>query len=202
MKLILITREDLFPEEIACICELFANGLEVLHIRKPSLTRQDTAALLAAIPAIYHPQIVLHDHYELMEQFGLKGIHMNRRNVARRDTLKQPTSRSCHSLEEIEKFSQSYEYLFLSPVFDSISKVGYQARFSALELEEAKKKGLINNRVVALGGITPENAALVSAWGFGGIAVIGTVWGTVETGEVLPDVLQRFKRLKMICDAL
>ncbi|MCC8144582.1 MAG: thiamine phosphate synthase [Tannerellaceae bacterium] len=202
MKLILIARENLFPEEITCICELFMNGLEILHLRKPSLTRQDTAELLAAIPGVYHPQIVLHDHYELTEQFDLKGVHINRRNVARMDKAEKQTSRSCHSLKEVEEFKQFHEYLFLSPVFNSISKVGYQAGFNPAELEQAGKMGIIDSRVVALGGITPENAARVGAWGFGGIAVLGTIWGTAESGVVAQDVLQRFKRLKTICDAL
>lgn len=46
------------------------------------------------------------------------------------------------------------DYLFLSPIFDSISKRGYLSQFSFESLQNAAKEGLIDGKVFALGGVT------------------------------------------------
>ena len=71
---------------------------------------------------------------------------------------------------------QQYDYLFLSPIFDSISKKGYRSAFSPEQLTKAGKEGVINERVIALGGITPEKKTAIKDWNFGGIAVLGFLW--------------------------
>jgi thiamine-phosphate pyrophosphorylase len=84
-------------------------------------------------------------------------------------------SRSCHSIEELTD-GQRYDYLFLSPIFDSISKKGYRSAFSPEQLTKAGKEGVINEKVIALGGITPEKKTAIKDWNFGGIAVLGFLW--------------------------
>ncbi|MDD6809054.1 MAG: thiamine phosphate synthase, partial [Bacteroidales bacterium] len=44
---------------------------------------------------------------------------------------------SCHSLEELSAHKAKFDYLFLSPIFDSISKKGYSGRFTREQLLEA-----------------------------------------------------------------
>ncbi len=70
--------------------------------------------------------------------------------------------------------------MFLSPVFDSISKPGYGSRFSTEELREAAGKGLINAKVYALGGVDPSRFAELEALGFGGVALLGAAWQPVD----------------------
>ena len=67
-------------------------------------------------------------------------------------------------------------YVFLSPIFDSISKKGYKHSFFNKDLEEAGINGIINERVVALGGVTPEYIPQLRAWNFGGAAFLGDIW--------------------------
>ena len=67
-------------------------------------------------------------------------------------------------------------YRFLSPIFDSISKNGYRAAFTAEELRTAAARGLLGDRTLALGGITPDRLAAVRDYGFGGAALLGSIW--------------------------
>ena len=67
-------------------------------------------------------------------------------------------------------------YVFLSPIFNSISKQGYASAFTPKALFEAKQKGIINEKVVALGGITAANINKIKSYGFGGVALLGDVW--------------------------
>ena len=103
------------------------------------------------------------------------GVHLNRRNAAVPAGFRGLVSRSCHTLDEIAAHP-ACDYLFLSPLFDSISKSGYRAAFTDGELRDAAARGLLGERVVALGGIRPELLPRVRELGFGGAALLGAVW--------------------------
>ena len=64
----------------------------------------------------------------------------------------------------------------LSPIFDSISKVGYKSAFTEEELRKAHHEGIINERVMALGGVTFDNIDKVLKMGFGGGMILGDAW--------------------------
>ena len=178
MKYIGITEEHPIEQENRLITALLDNGLDLIHLRKPKYSGEKTEQLLLSIPPRYYDRIVLHDHFELAEKYRLAGVHLNGRNPHYRPLSNDyiPTlSRSCHSIEELTD-GQQYDYLFLSPIFDSISKKGYRSAFSSEQLTKAGKEGVINERVIALGGITPEKKTAIKDWNFGGIAVLGFLW--------------------------
>jgi thiamine-phosphate pyrophosphorylase len=201
MELIVITAERFFDGETNALHLLFAHGLERLHVRKPDASFDDTKRFIEDIDAAFHPKIVLHDHYDLTHRFRLKGIHLNRRNRAVNPALYRArgltVSRSCHSFEEIAscRKAEATDYVFLSPVFDSISKSGYRQRFTPEELSHAHDRGLVNGHVIALGGITAANIASLRSCGFGGVAVLGALWGGVAADRDTDGLLQRFNAL-------
>ena len=79
--------------------------------------------------------------------------------------------------------------MFLSPVFDSISKAGYRGAFPPQELDGAARRGLIDHKVVALGGVSAQKMPQVHAWGFGGVALLGAVWEHCRTVDDAKRVL-------------
>ena len=86
-------------------------------------------------------------------------------------------SRSCHSLGEIAACKEeNIDYMSLSPVFDSISKKGYRSAFTRDELLEAHRLGIIDERVLALGGVTFDRINEVLEMGFGGAMILGDAW--------------------------
>lgn len=176
MKLVVITPERIFPGEAQALNGLFAEGLQTLHLRKPAASAGQTAQLLAGIEAAYRCRIVVHDHFALAGEFGLKGVHLNSRNPRPPAGFAGQLSRSCHSLAEVAQAGAEYEYLFLSPVFDSISKEGYGSAFARADLLGAKERGVINARVYALGGIDEKKIPDAARMGFGGVAILGALW--------------------------
>lgn len=68
------------------------------------------------------------------------------------------------------------DYIFLSPVFDSISKSGYSSAFTHEQLAEAALRGIIDHRVFALGGVTPDKYSFLQRYHFGGAAMLGAIW--------------------------
>jgi thiamine-phosphate pyrophosphorylase len=152
MKLIIITTEHFFEREAPVLNALFERGMETLHLRKPASTESGLKNLIRQIDEQFHNRIVLHDHFPLINTFRLKGIHLNGRNPERPAQVACSVSRSCHSIRELENIA-GFDYVFLSPVFDSISKTGYTQAFTPEDLLSAQAAGLINKQVVALGGI-------------------------------------------------
>ena len=184
MKWIVITQPDFIPGEALFIDRLFSHGLDLLHLRKPESDIRDCKRLLDEISPEWLPKIVVHDHFELCSEYGLGGVHLNGRNPMPPQGHKGTLSRSCHCMEEIEKYMTCCDYLTLSPIFNSVSKQGYMAAFTADQLLAAKSKGLINQKVVALGGVTLQNIPQVKDFGFGGVAVLGDVWQRVGDADV------------------
>jgi thiamine-phosphate pyrophosphorylase len=177
MRLIAITTETIFPKEAFALNRLFKEGMPLLHLRKPRAVEEDIRHLLLQIEDEYYDRIVLHDHFALTQIFPLKGVHLSRRNIECPYSNLSSISCSCHSLQCIEASLEKHSYIFLSPIFDSISKQGYKQAFTHEQLLDAKKKGIINDKVIALGGINEDTIPLAKQYAFGGVAVLGALWG-------------------------
>lgn len=176
MKLIVITEPGFIPGEAQKLTQLFEHGLPLLHLRKPEATEEEVEALLRQLPTAYHERIVLHQHFSLTTRYGLRGVHLNHRHPLPPQGYQGQISCSCHSLEEVAHNKSRCHYLFLSPIFSSISKRDYPSAFSPTQLAEARDNGLIDEQVVALGGVTLAHLPQLQEWGFGGIALLGNVW--------------------------
>ena len=184
MKWIIITSPEFLSGEAIFIDKLFSQGLDLLHLRKPEASLEAYKRLLLQIPKHWYSRIVLHEHFALAEKFGLHGIHLNRRCSQVPDSFRGSISCSCHTLEEVKKQKASKDYVFLSPIFDSISKVGYHAAFSPTLLKQTAIENVIDEKVIALGGITANNISLVKEWHFGGVAFLGDIWKRMSDPQV------------------
>lgn len=174
-KILGITLPDFIDDEARRIVRLLDNGIDRIHIRKPEAQAEAIARLLEDIPESLHCRLSLHDHHELIARFPQVWAHANARNPE--PPVQVPFSRSCHKLDELcaEPCAQ---YSFLSPIFDSISKHGYGASFTTEQLKEAARAGIINQNVIALGGVTPDRFPILKSLGFGGAAMLGYIWNT------------------------
>lgn len=170
MRTIVITDGAFTPYEPQAIAALLDSGAaDRVHLRKPGCSETDMRQLIEAIPGRLHSRLSLHDFHGLATDYGIGGVHFNSRNPAVPDNFSGIVSRSCHSLDEVAA-AEGLDYVFLSPVFDSISKPGYCGTFSTLN----GNRGL--GRAVALGGVTPQRFKQVHEMGFGGVAMLGYVW--------------------------
>jgi thiamine-phosphate pyrophosphorylase len=193
--LILISPETYRADEAAIVSDLFKSGLDIYHLRKPHWTIDETECFLRTLPEELHSRVVLHDCFTLTHKFKVKGIHLNaanRKQKADHDKYKI-ISTSFHSLHELRENTFQYEYVFLSPIFDSISKPGYGSQFDlqllAQEMQAMKKANQLLPAVVALGGINEKNISLVKSAGFPGAAMIGAIW-------LSEDPVKEFQKIK------
>ncbi|MGN0036000.1 MAG: thiamine phosphate synthase [Bacteroidaceae bacterium] len=202
MKLIVITQPTFFVEEDKIITALFEEGLDILHLRKPGTAAMYSERLLTLIPEKYHRYIVTHEHFYLKQEFGLMGIHLNARNPQEPNGYSGHVSCSCHTFDELREKKKYFDYVFLSPVFDSISKTDYRAAYPPEELRKAAKAGLIDKNVIALGGVCADNLLQVKDFGFGGAVVLGDIWGRFDPCHDTDyrHVIDHFVRLKRLAE--
>lgn len=190
---IVISNPTAIADEQVISKQLFDEGLEVFHVRKKEFSENEMRAFIEQIPEKYFSRLVLHSHYHLAEEYNLKGIHVpvDFNYLASKRSL----SVSFHSLDEVEKFENKFDYGFLSPVFDSISKEGYKSKFDFSKLKtylanrKALNNGTGNGLLIALGGIDEDKIDIVKELGFSGIALLGAIWQSENT-------LEKFKRIK------
>ena len=193
-RLIVITTPYFFDHEGSILSALFEEGMECLHLRKPEGSPEELRQLLKEIPESYHPRIRLHDCFELCRTFAVGGLHLNRRSHSVPDGFKGTISRSCHSLQEVSEYAD-LDYVFLSPIFRSISKEGYGSGFPPEILGKASADGIINERVIALGGMDHTTIPLIKHLNFGGVAVLGALWGETAESKERSVICKRFKDL-------
>jgi thiamine-phosphate pyrophosphorylase len=159
-----ITSPDFIDSEAEKICITLDAGFDWVHLRKPGSDINAMRELIMDIPTRYHSRLRLHDNFCLTDEFAIGGIQLNSRcNSA--DSRKLSLSRSCHSLTEANSFPD-YDYVTLSPIFDSISKSDYSSKFDLATLK-------IGDNVVALGGVTPNRFDELINAGFMGAALLG-----------------------------
>lgn len=178
MKLIVLSPPENFPNEKEIIISLFENGLEIFHLHKPNFSKEEIRPgesvlwriknFIQQFPEKYQDKIFLHSDFPKF-----------------------------HSLEELENYKGKYEYTFLSPIFDSISKPGYKSKFSH-ELHEFSRikleliRAISGKNIIALGGIDEDKIKICRELGFAGVAVLGAIWKSENPVE-------KFKKIQRLC---
>lgn len=186
VDIIVITSPKEHPAEVGQIHDLFSLGLESLHIRKPKWSQSKVEALLKDIDARYHKHIVLHGHYNLAVKYKLKGVHLHRRHRSAKwkNRLKRVLLKLRHpnmiftttfnSLESLRDNRQSFNYVFLSSVFNRHTYYHKDEEAGINMLRSIVSKS--SCPVYALGGVSTEKLPTVEAAGFKGAGLSSAVW--------------------------
>jgi thiamine-phosphate pyrophosphorylase len=186
MNLIVFSSSDKSLAEAKEVVQMFENGLEFFHLRKANFTRNELISYLDAIPKKFHKQIVLHSNHNLKKAYKLGGLHLSRTH--RKKKYKSAwafwkfrllnsglfVTRTYNKLSDLSEDKRIYKYVFLSPVYDSISKIGHSGNFGNRSIE--KYVGLAKSPVIALGGVEVDKFEECKKLGFSGVALLGSIW--------------------------
>lgn len=187
--LIVITLPDIHKGEAAECVRLLQSGVDLIHLRKPNASIQEMERIILDIPEKWRHRIVVHDHFELAVKYHLHGVHLNNRHPQPPVGWKGSVSRSCHSIAEVAAWKPSCDYVSLSPIFDSISKQGYHSAFTTEDILRAHEAGIIDRKVLALGGVTFNKMDDVLRMGFGGGMILGDAWHAFTDSPLQPVAL-------------
>ena len=190
--IVVIAPEHDIPNELDILQQLFEEGLEYYHFRKPHKTDDEHGAYIRAIDEQYRKCIVTHYYHEQAERYGLKGIHLQeqfRRDkgnqltdyVAYHKKMQFTVSSSYHDPDVLGKEGHPFDYHLLSPVFNAISKAGYEGKGFDVNA--------IDKTIVGMGGVNAQTIPATLALGYKGIGVLGGVWNS-------DDPVQSFREIK------
>ena len=181
MEITVFSWPSYIPGEVRLVKGLLARGVKTFHLRKPSWGRQATDNFLAELTPNEQRSVMLHQYPDLRQSYPVKGIHFSSRlPLANQQALLRERgwafSTSVHNLDQISKLPSGFRMVYISPVFDSISKTNHFANFEWSELKAFLRKQKSPPPLYALGGIEAENLPYVKDLGFQGAAVLGALW--------------------------
>lgn len=188
--MIVITNPTAVANEISIIHSLFAEGLTLLHIRKPDYSERALKQFLTAIGLEVANRLVLHSHHHLANEYSINRFHLSKKQ--RNTSLIKSGgiySASTHSLEEFNDLNQNFQYAFLSPIYKSISKPDYDSKINHLQTLEQRAN--FSTKLVALGGLSSENIQKTITNGFDDAALLGAIWNSSNP-------LENFKKCQQI----
>lgn len=190
MQLVVITSPTSTPHEAVLCNQMCHAGLRRLHLRKPGWKRADASSFLSELDDRTVRSVVLHDWHELVTEFSVKGLHYTEKSRPRPPLKPQhpwTISSAFHDLQQLYIDYGALDYALLSPIFNSISKEGYEAAFDLDQLTHSIANCSIP--LVALGGITATNIPQVRQLGFSGAAVLGSVWSSKDPVATCEELL-------------
>jgi thiamine-phosphate pyrophosphorylase len=173
------TRAGLIP--LAVARAFLAGGARLLQVRAKTLGSRAflelaDACVSAALPC--DASIIINDRVDIARLSGAAGVHIGQDDLSPSAARRLLGERaivgvSTHTVPQIEAaLREPVNYVAIGPVFSTGSKdTGYDAVGLTLVSTAARLAGHVP--VVAIGGITLDNAASVIAAGAASVAVIG-----------------------------
>ena len=144
-KIVVITPPEPIENEALKIERLLGAGADVISLRKPGIGPRYIESVLEQIRPVLRKRIKLHDYPEIAQHFHT-GFQLNSRNSEVSGIPSSMLSKGCHSLNEVIVLDMEVDYVTLSPIYDSISKAGYESQFDPDSLD----LGQITTDVVAM----------------------------------------------------
>ncbi len=208
MKQIVISSSSKIENEAEIITSLFEAGLECFHMRKHKFSTKETQLLLNKIPSHFHNRIVLHSHHNLAYKYNLRGIHLTKTHIKRKYKtwltikliqLKNPEIIITTSFNNIGQLFEAdtrypYSYIFLSPIFDSLSSK-FQGGFTEHSLRSAIQKTKL--KVIARGGVDINAIEKANSIGFDGLAFYSCIWKKKDPLAEFKKLVEKYEELKI-----
>ena len=183
------------------VAALVAGGAKVVQVRAKGLPDRrflERAAEALAAARAGGAALIVNDRPDVALILGADGVHLGQDDLDPRvvRTLLPPGTLlgvSTHNLEQLERAAgERVDYLAIGPVFPTRSKA---APDPVVGLEMVRRaRALTAGSLVAIGGITEENARSVVDAGADGVAVISALLGQA-------DLSAAFRRLEVAIGA-
>ncbi|MBQ0074873.1 MAG: thiamine phosphate synthase [Prevotella sp.] len=197
MKLVIMTQPTYFVEEDKILTALFDEGMDILHINKPESEPLYAERLLSLLPKGEYDRMVVHQHYYLKQEYDLRGIHIDSPEAPVPDGFRRHVTRSTSNISDLKEMKKNCDYVMLHSLFDSLHD-GVKASLTMAEMEEARRRGLIDKKVYALGGMSIESIQMAKDLGFGGVVICGDLWNrfSIQHEINFHELINHFKALK------
>jgi thiamine-phosphate pyrophosphorylase len=205
------------PALVARIAAIAAAGVDWTQLREKDLSGKALAHLVREVArgtlsafgdGRATARMIVNDRLDVALSESADGVHLGERSLPvdqarrlvesrRKETaVAQPVPKtfllgvSCHSLESARSTAgQGADYIFFGPIFATPSKAAMGAPQGVANLEVVCRSVAIP--VLAIGGITLENAAACITAGAAGIAAIRLFQDAADPAAIVKELRQR-----------
>ena len=179
-----------------------AAGVDWVQIREKELSGRELLGLARdAVAGRGSTPVIVNDRLDVALAAGAAGVHLGRESLSARDVVgwcrsgKAPAEFllgvSCHSLEDAREAERAgASYIFFGPVFATPSKRGMGEPQGVARLGGICRS--VRIPVVAIGGITEENAGECIRAGAAGIAAI-RMFQDARVEAAMKDLIDRLR---------
>ena len=182
-----LPREDVLP----VIERAVAAGVDLIQLRERDLSARELLALAEAGMARCRgskTRLLVNDRLDVALAAGADGLHLPSHGLpaveVRRRFPEMLVGASCHNAEEVRRAEESgADFVVFGPVFETASKQAYGPPVGVEQLESVARAAKIP--VLALGGVTLENAGACLKAGAAGIAAIALFQTSKDIGETV-----------------
>ncbi|MGH9403800.1 MAG: thiamine phosphate synthase [Terriglobia bacterium] len=176
---------------------LLAAGVRLIQYRgKKSTARETYAAALTLAARIQSAggTLIVNDRADIALAAGADGVHVGQEDLpasmARRILSSKMIGLSTHSIEQVKQANLApVDYIAFGPIFATGSKEKPDPVVGLSGLAEARKA--TQKPLVAIGGITLENARSVIDAGADSVAVVSALLSAPDVGEQARRFLDR-----------
>ena len=195
--LLVITDRDMVQESLEITLErAFDGGCRWVMIREKRLDEAERLSLVESIIRIAEPfgaKVVVNTDLKAGEIAN--GVHLPQGqpliNARAELGLDKIIGVSAHTIGEVRAAAcAGADYVTISPIFPTPSKPGYGPPLSLEGL--AKAANLAEIPVIALGGVTAENANSCRRAGANGVAVMGAIMRASDPAIPVHDILKQW----------
>jgi len=179
MKFLVMTAPTFFVEEDKILAELFASGMEYLHLLKPHASRTLLERLLKLLPQEVLEATIIHGNSTLKDTYQLAGVNLDSNTPSPSWWKRGKVTRTCKSIDQLAAARKQADWVLLDGVFGRTANPDLPP-LSHAEIERASEQGLLGKRVYALGDITPDNIRAVRDYGFGGAVLSMSLWQSFD----------------------
>jgi thiamine-phosphate pyrophosphorylase len=167
-----------FGDPVRLASALFDGGVRLIQVRNKNGSSREflhqVEAILRSAPA--GARVIVNDRADIARIAGASGVHLGQHDLpctAARAILgaEATIGISTHSLDQaVRAAAQPADYIAVGPIFATTTKVNPDPVLGLEKLKEICTR--VGKPVVAIGGITLENAADVFNCGVASVAVI------------------------------
>jgi hydroxymethylpyrimidine kinase / phosphomethylpyrimidine kinase / thiamine-phosphate diphosphorylase len=194
------TKLGFYPivDDVSWLHKVLPLGVNTVQLRIKQASTAELENQIEEAVSLSKPfncRLFINDHWQLAIEKGAYGVHLGQEDLAtanidaiQKSNIRLGVSSHCYS-EVARALALRPSYIAIGPIHETTSKEVSFAPQGVAALERWRKS--LNYPLVAIGGITLENAAHVISAGADGIAVIRDI----SEAEDLPDRICRWQKL-------